>query len=96
LTYREINNGKPVFQTLYYHYARLIETLFAAERVRELLDDPDLMGNDILNRKYDFKGEGVGVIEAHAAPCSTIIGPNLTASLNVSTLSFPQVTITGL
>jgi NAD-reducing hydrogenase large subunit len=64
LTYREINNGKPVFQTLYYHYARLIETLFAAERVRELLDDPDLMGNDILNRKYDFKGEGVGVIEA--------------------------------
>jgi len=64
LTYRKINNGKPVFQTLYYHYARLIETLFAAERVRELLDDPDLMGNDILNRKYDFKGEGVGVIEA--------------------------------
>ncbi len=64
LTYRKINNGKPVFQTLYYHYARLIETLFAAERVRELLDDPDLMGNDILNRRFDFKGEGVGVIEA--------------------------------
>jgi NAD-reducing hydrogenase large subunit len=64
LTYRKINDGKPVFQTLYYHYARLIETLFAAERVRELLDDPDLMGNDILNRKYDFQGEGVGVIEA--------------------------------
>lgn len=64
LTYRKINNGKPVNQTLYYHYARLIETLFAAERVRELLDDPDLLGNDILNRKFDFQGEGVGVIEA--------------------------------
>jgi len=64
LTYRQINNGKPVNQTLYYHYARLIETLFAAERVRELLDDPDLLSKDILNRKYDFQGEGVGVIEA--------------------------------
>ncbi len=64
LTYRKINDGKPVFQTLYYHYARLIETLFAAERVRELLDDPDLLGKDILNRRFDFKGEGVGVIEA--------------------------------
>jgi len=64
LTYREINNGQPVFQTLYYHYARLIETLFAAERARELLEDPDLLGKDILNRRFDFKGEGVGVIEA--------------------------------
>jgi NAD-reducing hydrogenase large subunit len=64
LTYRQINNGKPVNQTLYYHYARLIETLFAAERVRELLDNPDLLSKDILNRKYDFQCEGVGVIEA--------------------------------
>jgi len=62
--YRQINDGKPVYHTLYYHYARLIETLFAIERARELLEDPDLMGNDILNRKYDFKGESVGVIEA--------------------------------
>ncbi len=64
LTYRKINNGNPVYQTLYYHYARMIEVLFAAERVRILLDDPDILGTDILNRKHDFKGEGVGVIEA--------------------------------
>jgi NAD-reducing hydrogenase large subunit len=63
-TYRKINNGKPVYQTLYYHYARLIETLFAVERTRELLDDPDIMGKDIMNKKYNFQGEGVGVIEA--------------------------------
>ncbi len=62
--YRQINGGKPVNQTLYYHYARLIETLFAVERTRELLNDPDLMGNDILNKKFNFQGEGVGVIEA--------------------------------
>ncbi len=62
--YRQINDGKPVFQTLYYHYARLIETLFAVERTRELLHHPDILGRDILNKKFDFKGEGVGVIEA--------------------------------
>jgi len=62
--YRQINNGKPVFQTLYYHYARLIETLFAVERTRELLHHPDILGRDILNKKFNFKGEGVGVIEA--------------------------------
>jgi NAD-reducing hydrogenase large subunit len=62
--YHQINDGKPVNHTLYYHYARLIEALFAVERARELLEDPDLLGKDIINRKYDFKGEGVGVIEA--------------------------------
>jgi NAD-reducing hydrogenase large subunit len=62
--YRQINDGKPVFQTLYYHYARLIETLFAVERTRELLHHPDILGRDIINKKFNFKGEGVGVIEA--------------------------------
>ncbi|RME71350.1 MAG: Ni/Fe hydrogenase subunit alpha, partial [Chloroflexi bacterium] len=47
-----------------YHYARLIETLFAAERVRVLLDDPDILSTDILNTRQELRGEGVGVIEA--------------------------------
>jgi len=62
--YRQINDGKPIENTLYYHYARLIETLFAIERVEVLLADPDILSNDILNTRHDFKGEGVGVIEA--------------------------------
>ncbi len=62
--YRKINDGKPVENTLYYHYARLIETLFAAERVQVLLDDPDILSTEILNTKMDIQGEGVGVIEA--------------------------------
>jgi NAD-reducing hydrogenase large subunit len=62
--FKALNNGKPVENTLYYHYARLIECLFAAERVKVLLDDPDIMGNDILNTRKDWQGEGVGVIEA--------------------------------
>lgn len=62
--YRAINGGRPIENTLYYHYARLIETLFAIEKVQVLLNDPDILGKDILNTRHDFKGEGVGVIEA--------------------------------
>ena len=62
--FKGLNGGKPVENTLYYHYARLIETLFAAERVKVLLDDPDILSTDILNTRKEFKGEGVGVIEA--------------------------------
>ena len=62
--YRAMNEGAPIENTLHYHYARLIETLFAIERVKVLLDDPDILGKDIMNTKQNFKGEGVGVIEA--------------------------------
>ncbi|MBI9045092.1 MAG: Ni/Fe hydrogenase subunit alpha [Anaerolineaceae bacterium] len=62
--YKTLNNGSPIEQTLYFHYARLIETVFAIEKVQVLLDDPDILSTDILNTKQDFKGEGVGVIEA--------------------------------
>lgn len=68
--WKKINGGKPVENTLYYHYARLIETLFAIEKVKVLLDDPDILSTDILNTRQDFKGHGVGVIEA---PRGTLI-----------------------
>lgn len=68
--WKSLNDGRPVENTLYYHYARLIEALFAAERVRVILDDPDILSTDILNTHQDFKGEGVGVIEA---PRGTLI-----------------------
>lgn len=68
--FKSINNGAPVENTLYYHYARMIEVLFAAERVRVLLDDPDILSNDILNTRQNPVGHGVGVIEA---PRGTLI-----------------------
>lgn len=68
--FKQINGGKPVENTLHFHYARLIETLYAAEQVRVLLDDPDILSNDVLNTKHNFQGEGVGVIEA---PRGTLI-----------------------
>ncbi len=62
--YKKFNGGMPIENTLMFHYARLIETLFAAERVKVLLDDPDILSKDILNTRKNFKGVGVGVIEA--------------------------------
>ena len=62
--FRALGNGKPVEHTLYYHYARLIEALYAVEKTRLLLDDPDILSTDILNTRKDYQGVGVGVIEA--------------------------------
>ncbi|MHB8113179.1 MAG: Ni/Fe hydrogenase subunit alpha [Bellilinea sp.] len=62
--FKAINGGKPVENTLHYHYARLIEALYAVENVAVLLDDPDVLSTDLLNTRHDYKGEGVGVIEA--------------------------------
>ena len=61
--FKALSNG-PVEPSLYYHYARLIEDLYAAERVRELCEDEDILSEDILNTNVNITGEGVGVIEA--------------------------------
>ena len=68
--FKTLSGGKPVENTLYYHYARLIEALFATERVRTLCNDPDILSTDILNTRQNFTGHGVGVIEA---PRGTLI-----------------------
>ncbi len=68
--FKTLNGGKPVENTLYYHYARLIETLFAAERARVLCEDKDILSTDILNTRKNYTGRGVGVIEA---PRGTLI-----------------------
>jgi NAD-reducing hydrogenase large subunit len=62
--FKSLNQGKPVENTLLYHYARLIECLFAVEKAKLLLDDPDILSKDTMNTHHDFKGVGVGVIEA--------------------------------
>jgi len=68
--FKALNHGLPVENTLHYHYARLIETLFAAERTRALLEDPDILSTDIRNTHQEPREQGVGVIEA---PRGTLI-----------------------
>jgi len=61
--FKALSDG-PVEPSLYYHYARLIEDLYAVERVRELCEDEDILSEDILDTHIEITGEGVGCIEA--------------------------------
>ncbi|OPX18087.1 Ni/Fe hydrogenase subunit alpha [candidate division WOR-3 bacterium 4484_100] len=62
--------GKPVHYTLATHWARLIEALQAAERMVELINDPEIMDPDIRNMDFQTPKKGIGVIEA---PRGTLI-----------------------
>jgi F420-non-reducing hydrogenase large subunit len=55
--------GKPVHSTLAYHWARLIELLYASERALELSKDPEITSKDVRNKPGE-PGEGIGVVEA--------------------------------
>ena len=55
--------GKPVHGTLAFHWARLIELLYATERALELVRDPQITDTNI-RAKPGEPGEGVGVVEA--------------------------------
>jgi len=62
--------GKPVHGTLAYHWARLVEALYASERVLELARDPEITSPDIVNLPTQTPKEGMGVVEA---PRGTLI-----------------------
>jgi len=61
--FKSLSQG-PVEPSLYYHYARLIEDLYAVEQARVLCEDEDVLSDDIRNTNIEITGEGVGVIEA--------------------------------
>jgi F420-non-reducing hydrogenase large subunit len=62
--------GKPVHSTLAFHWARLVEALYAAERELELAKDPEITSDDIVNLPTETPKEGIGVVEA---PRGTLI-----------------------
>jgi NAD-reducing hydrogenase large subunit len=69
--------GAPVHATLAYHWARMIEMLHAVEVIGQLLDDPVILGGDLMAtdpqqavRGASGQREGVGIIEA---PRGTLI-----------------------
>jgi F420-non-reducing hydrogenase large subunit len=55
---------KPVHHTLANHWARLVELLYAAERMRELAADPDIVDPKVRTIPRETPKEGVGVVEA--------------------------------
>ncbi len=62
--------GRPAQATLLYHWARLIELLYNAEHVMELLNDPEITGTDTRTKVEPRAARGVGHVEA---PRGTLI-----------------------
>ncbi len=60
----DILGGKPVHYTLATHWARVIEMLAAAEMMRELAEDSDLMNSSLRTIPTATPEEGIGVVEA--------------------------------
>ncbi|MCX7722487.1 MAG: Ni/Fe hydrogenase subunit alpha [Verrucomicrobiae bacterium] len=62
--FRAHGKGGAVTSSFLYHYARLIEILAAIEKIAEVIDDPDLLGDRLRADAGINKLEGVGVSEA--------------------------------
>jgi NAD-reducing hydrogenase large subunit len=67
--FKDYTHGLPNNMTMHTHLARLIEMLHCAEMIKDLLNDDDIMGTDLV-RKGVIRNEGVGIIEA---PRGTLI-----------------------
>jgi F420-non-reducing hydrogenase large subunit len=66
----ETLGGKPVHATLAFHWARLVEILYAAERLLELCQDSEITSPDVRTIPTATPDEGVAIIEA---PRGTLI-----------------------
>jgi F420-non-reducing hydrogenase large subunit len=62
--------GKPVHHTLANHWARIVELVYAAERMAELAADPEILNSDVRTLPTATPEEGIGVVEA---PRGTLI-----------------------
>jgi NAD-reducing hydrogenase large subunit len=56
--------GKVVQSSFHFHYARLIEAMYALERMETLLDDPAILDTHVRARAGVNALEGVGIAEA--------------------------------
>ena len=67
--FRELDRGA-VLSSFYYHYARLIEILYALEKIEQLLREDDVLDTHVRAHASANNSEGVGVAEA---PRGTLI-----------------------
>ncbi len=57
--------GRPSHHTFAYHYARIVELVQAAESIKKLLEDPEIVSTDVKLSDVEPKaGDGVGIVEA--------------------------------
>ena len=62
--FKKLGNGGMVEGSLFFHYARLIEGLYATEMVKELLQKEEICGTELRTSSSKYNEEGVGVLEA--------------------------------
>jgi NAD-reducing hydrogenase large subunit len=62
--------GDVSLSSFHNHYARLIEIVFAIERMQQILEQPEILGKDVRAEAKANEAEGVGIIEA---PRGTLI-----------------------
>lgn len=68
--FRALQPDGAVLSSFHFHYARLIEILYALERIAELLAVPEILATPVRSTAAPNKREGVGVAEA---PRGTLI-----------------------
>jgi F420-non-reducing hydrogenase large subunit len=56
--------GKPVHHTLANHWARVIEMIYAAERIVQLINDPEITSPEVRRLPTSVPKAGIGVVEA--------------------------------
>ena len=62
--FKALGGGKPVLNSFYYHYARLIEIIYAIEKIEMLLNDDETMSETVKITSKVSKTRGVGCSEA--------------------------------
>jgi F420-non-reducing hydrogenase large subunit len=62
--------GKPVHFTLANHWARVVEMVYAAERIQALINDPEITSKNLRVIPQEIPKVGIGVVEA---PRGTLI-----------------------
>lgn len=62
--FRMLQEDAPVASSFHYHYARLVEIIFAFEMMERLLRSPDILDSRVRARAQSNRDEGIGVSEA--------------------------------
>ena len=62
--FRTLQESSPITSSFHYHYARLVEIIYAMESMERLLKDPDILNTRVRARARGNRSEGIGVAEA--------------------------------
>ncbi|NKN33411.1 Ni/Fe hydrogenase subunit alpha [Marichromatium bheemlicum] len=62
--FRMLQESGPVSSSFHYHYARLVEIIYALEMMERLLKHPEILDTRVRARARSNRDEGIGVAEA--------------------------------